>query len=211
MTANEASTNTNILNAHKHFQNWDFNCKLAWELDFWDRFRRAVNAHDDHLDFSVEDYDAALVTLIDDVATNYVTVRQAQQQIAMAKQNVLLQTEVLKITRVFFEHGRASALDLEKAQATLSQTRATIPDFEITLRQSQDCALHAVGHSARRPPGPTGQRPHPRRGEPCELIHGPRGIAGRTVGGTGTREPTAERRDTFSVRGQAGGTGRAST
>ena len=145
VTANEASTNTNILNAHKHFQNWDFNCKLAWELDFWDRFRRAVNAHDDHLDFSVEDYDAALVTLIDDVATNYVTVRQAQQQIAMAKQNVLLQTEVLKITRVFFEHGRASALDLEKAQATLSQTRATIPDFEITLRQSQDALCTLLG------------------------------------------------------------------
>ena len=45
-----------------------------------------VCAAEDQLDCSVENYDAALVTLIGDVATNYVQMRQTQEQIALSKQ-----------------------------------------------------------------------------------------------------------------------------
>ena len=39
-----------------------------WELDFWGQFRRAVAAADDNLDASVEGYDAAIVTMLGDIA-----------------------------------------------------------------------------------------------------------------------------------------------
>src|SRR5262249_10543779 len=57
---------------HNPFDTWRMGFELAWELDFWGRFRRAIEAADADLDASVADYDGALVTLLADVATNYV-------------------------------------------------------------------------------------------------------------------------------------------
>src|SRR6185369_12780525 len=57
------------------FDQWNFGFNLAWELDFWGRFRRAIESADDTLDASVFNYDDVLVTLLGDVASDYVTVR----------------------------------------------------------------------------------------------------------------------------------------
>ena len=52
--------------------NWDAGFNASWELDFWGRFRRAIEAADAELDASIENYDDVLVVLLADVATNYV-------------------------------------------------------------------------------------------------------------------------------------------
>ena len=51
---------------------WNVGFNLSWELDFWGRFRRAVETANANLDASVENFDDALVTLLADLATNYV-------------------------------------------------------------------------------------------------------------------------------------------
>ena len=56
--------------AHTSF--WSYGFNLNWQLDFWGRFRRAVAAAEDTLDARVADYDAAVVTMLGDVASNYV-------------------------------------------------------------------------------------------------------------------------------------------
>src|SRR5207244_3760826 len=43
---------------------WNFAFNLAWELDFWGRFRRAIASADASLEASVFDYDDATVTLL---------------------------------------------------------------------------------------------------------------------------------------------------
>ncbi len=52
----------------RFFNQWDYGFNLDWELDFWGRFRRAIESQSDTLDASVADYDAALITLLGDVA-----------------------------------------------------------------------------------------------------------------------------------------------
>ena len=64
------------------------NFTLAWELDFWGRFRRAIEGSGADLDASVENYDDVLVTLLGDVATNYVQFRVLQKQIELLNENV---------------------------------------------------------------------------------------------------------------------------
>src|SRR5262245_36186627 len=64
----------------RFFGQWDFGFNLSWELDFWGRYRRAVESAEDTLDASVENYDAVLVTLLGDVATAYVEIRTLQKQ-----------------------------------------------------------------------------------------------------------------------------------
>ena len=130
----------------KFSDQWNFGFNLAWELDFWGQFRRTVLAAEAQLDYSVEDYDAVLVTLLGDVATNYVQMRQYQEQIVLAKHNVELQEDVLKIVQARFKFGRANELDVDQAQSTLSQTAAQVPAFEILLRQTQNrlCTLLGI-------------------------------------------------------------------
>ena len=93
----------------------------------------------------MEDYDAAIVTLVGDVASNYVQMRQSQQQVVLAKQNVKLQSDVLGIVTARFEAGRSRELDVDQAQTTLSQTKASIPAFEIIVRQSQNAICTLLG------------------------------------------------------------------
>jgi NodT family efflux transporter outer membrane factor (OMF) lipoprotein len=124
---------------------WDGGFNLSWELDFWGRFRRAVEAANASLDASVEDYDDALVSLIGDVATNYIQIRQYQEQIELAKANVQLQRDVLKIVQARLDAGRTSELDVDQAQTTLSQTEAQIPQLEISSRQSMNALCVLLG------------------------------------------------------------------
>ena len=61
---------------------------LSWELDFWGRFRRAVTAAEHSLQASCANYNQVLVTLLGDVASNYVQVRTLQQRIEYVRLNV---------------------------------------------------------------------------------------------------------------------------
>ena len=125
------------------YNQWNFGFNLNWELDFWGRFRRAIESDVALLDASVEDYDAVLVTLLGDVATNYTQMRTLQERIQYATANVRLQRETLTITEARFRGGTTSELDVYQARSTLEQTEAQIPELEIALRQTinQLCIL----------------------------------------------------------------------
>jgi NodT family efflux transporter outer membrane factor (OMF) lipoprotein len=128
------------------FGQFDLGFNLSWELDFWGRFRRAVEADAASLDASVENYDDVLVTLLGDVATNYVQLRTAEQRIKYAQDNVDLQRETLKIVEARFKAGTTTELDVAQARSTLEQTEATIPELQIGLRQSSNqlCILLGI-------------------------------------------------------------------
>jgi NodT family efflux transporter outer membrane factor (OMF) lipoprotein len=125
------------------YSDWLAGFNLSWELDFWGRFRRAIESANAGLDASVENYDAALVTLLADVATNYVQYRVAQQRIKIARDNVRIQQGVLDLADQRFRVGTATRLDVEQARTILEQTRSTIPFLQITLGQANDrlCTL----------------------------------------------------------------------
>jgi len=125
------------------FNEWTFGFNLNWELDFWGRFRRAIESDAANLNASVEDYDDVLVTLLGDVATNYVQMRTFQGRIECALDNVRLQRETLAIVDANVRAGKRDKLDFYQARSTLEQTEAQIPELEISLRQTivQLCIL----------------------------------------------------------------------
>ena len=143
------------------FDNWSLGFNLAWELDFWGLYRRQVLAAEAQLDGSVESYDAVLVTLLGDVATNYVLMRQTQERIELARQNVKLQRDVLKIIQARLKVGTGGELDVDQQQSVVSQTEATIPQFQIALRQSQDRLCILLGIPSADLQTRLGQRPIP--------------------------------------------------
>jgi NodT family efflux transporter outer membrane factor (OMF) lipoprotein len=158
------------------YNQWDYGFSLAWELDFWGLYRRAVEANRDSLDASVENYDDAMVTLVSDVASNYVQYRTVEQQIAYARENVQLQTISLKLATARFKGGLDSEMSVNQAQSDLSEVESLIPQYQIGLRQANDrlCVLlgiPSVELSAKLGPAPIPNAPPSVAvGIPAELL-----------------------------------------
>ncbi|MGP0067021.1 MAG: efflux transporter outer membrane subunit [Isosphaeraceae bacterium] len=127
------------------FSNWFDGFNLSWELDLWGRIRRNIESNNASLDASVEDYDAALVTLLADVTTSYVQYRIAQQRIKIARDNVRIQEGVLALTEEKFRVGTTTRLDVEQARTVLEQTRSTIPSLQIALGRGNDALCTLLG------------------------------------------------------------------
>lgn len=117
----------------------------AWELDIWGRFRRGVEAADANLLAEVAGYDDALVSVTAEVASAYVAVRTFEARLAIARGNVAIQERSLKIATVRFENGATTGLDVEQAKTLLANTRASIPELQIGMRQAQNALSILLG------------------------------------------------------------------
>jgi NodT family efflux transporter outer membrane factor (OMF) lipoprotein len=121
----------------RYLELWNLGFTLGWELDFWGKIRRQIESDTDLVDASVEDYDNVLVTLLGDVATNYMAMRTAELRIKYAKKNAVLQREIYNYAVGRQKVGVAFDLDVGQAGSVLKSTEATIPELEIGMQQSQ--------------------------------------------------------------------------
>jgi NodT family efflux transporter outer membrane factor (OMF) lipoprotein len=120
----------------------------SWEIDFWGKFRRAIESADASLQGSVADYDNALISMIADVAQTYITIRTLEKRLDIARQNVETQKESLHIADIRYKGGTTSERDVEQARTVLANTQASIPTLQIQLRQR----LNALGVLLGKPP-----------------------------------------------------------
>jgi outer membrane protein TolC len=79
--------------------------QASWELDFWGKFRRAVESANASWMASIANYDSALVSLTAGVANSYITIRTLEKRLDIARQNVETQKESLKIAEARFQLG----------------------------------------------------------------------------------------------------------
>lgn len=121
----------------------------SWEADFWGKYRKAVKGQRAVYVSSIDDYHNALVSLCAEVARTYVAIRTFEELIEESRQNVRIQEESLRITDARFRNGATSELDVTQARELLESTRATIPQLEISLVQSQNALSTLLGQ----PPG----------------------------------------------------------
>lgn len=163
--------------AQRYFSVWNTGAQLAWELDFWGRFRRAVEAADAQLDASVENYDDVLVILIGDVASTYVEIRTAEKRLEYARSNVASQRGSLDLAEKKRAGGAGSRLDVTQAITNVAQTESNIPQLEIQLRQAQNrlCVLmgmppQQIGHLLMQHRGIPTAPPEVAVGIPAELV-----------------------------------------
>ncbi len=127
---------------------WVTGFNASWELDFWGRLRRAIESSNAELSASVESYHDALVTLLADLATNYVQIRTFQQRIAYARRNVEIQRGSLRLAEARLKQGKATALDVKQARSSLAQTESSIPPLVIALRQANNRLCVLLGQPA---------------------------------------------------------------
>jgi NodT family efflux transporter outer membrane factor (OMF) lipoprotein len=126
---------------------YDLGTDISWELDFWGRFRRGIESADASLLASIARYDDALLLLVAQVVDTYASIRTAEEQLRIARANVVIQQRSYTITEVNFRNGADSELDVQQARTLLLSTQATIPDLEQTLQQAKNAMSTLLGRA----------------------------------------------------------------
>lgn len=116
-----------------------------WEIDFWGKYRRAIQSNDASFLASAAAYDNALVTLTADIASTYIKIRTIEAKIKVTKANIQVQMISLKIARSRFKNGQTSLVDVEQAQTELSETQANLPALNNDLQRQKDALALLLG------------------------------------------------------------------
>lgn len=112
-----------------------------WEVDIFGRIRRNVEARDAEVDAAEADLRDLLVSVISEVARNYLELRGLQNQLNVAQRNADNQAATLELTQARLEAGRGTELDTSRAKAQLDSTLATIPPIQTRIREN----IHRLG------------------------------------------------------------------
>ena len=132
------------------FLTYNTGFNIGWELDFWGKFRRGVEAADYNYLASIARYDDLQVLVASQTAGLYSSIRTIELRLQIAKENAALQKRSLEITEQLFQSGNDTELDLQQAKALYLSTLATIPELEAAQRQTHN----ALGVLLARAPGP---------------------------------------------------------
>jgi outer membrane protein, multidrug efflux system len=121
----------------------------AWELDIFGGTRRTVEAANAEMGAAEFGQRDVLVSLLAEVARNYIGARGYQQRLAITLQNIQVEQEILDLTSNRFENGLSSDLDVQQATALLTATEAEVP----SLKTSFDQSVHHLAVLLGQPPG----------------------------------------------------------
>lgn len=119
----------------------------GWELDVFGRVRRSVEAAGAALQASQEGLHDVMVSLLAEVALNYVEVRSYQTRLSIAEANKKAQEQTYAMTVTRSETGLTSNLDVEQARYNLEETRAQIPPLLIGLEQTKNRLAVLLGEN----------------------------------------------------------------
>ena len=116
--------------------NWQAGLNAAWDIDVFGGLRRGVESADASLGAAVEDRRDVLVTLLGEVATDYITLRGEQEQIAIAQENLAVDTKNAALVRDKQKLGTGTGLDNAQADAEVATTEADIATLQASAQQS---------------------------------------------------------------------------
>jgi NodT family efflux transporter outer membrane factor (OMF) lipoprotein len=108
----------------------------AWELDIFGGTRRAVEAANAQIGAAEYGQRDVLVSLLAEVARNYISARGYQQRLVITRQNIQVQQQILDLTSNRFQNGLSSDLDVQQARALLTATEAEVPLLETGFDQA---------------------------------------------------------------------------
>jgi len=108
----------------------------GWELDVFGGVKRDVEAAVAQVQAAEESRRDVLVTLVADVARNYVELRGAQRQLEILEATVRSQQDSLDLAKARFDAGLGTALDVERAEGLVDATRSRGPELQRLIKRA---------------------------------------------------------------------------
>jgi outer membrane protein, multidrug efflux system len=136
--------------AKKTYQNWSAGFPVSWEIDLFGRIRREKEAAFAAYLATEEGRRAALITLVADVASTYLFLRELDLQLDVARRTVKTNEETVSYYEKRLQGGVSNRLEVDRAVANRSRTAVVIPQLEQQIAFSENALCLLLG----RPPGP---------------------------------------------------------
>jgi NodT family efflux transporter outer membrane factor (OMF) lipoprotein len=122
------------------FSLWQYGFDASWELDLWGRVRREVEGADASVEQSADARRDALLSVVAEVARDYVQLRGTQEELRIAAENIKTAKESLDLTQARYRGGLTTELDVANAAAQLATNQANVPQLE----QQRDEQINAL-------------------------------------------------------------------
>jgi outer membrane protein, multidrug efflux system len=128
---------------------------VSWELDFFGRIRRGIQAANADLAAQEASRRATVLSLVSDVATSYLQLLELDQEQQIARQTLASGKATLELARQRYEHGLISELDVKQFEAQVAAPAVTLAQTE-RERATASHALDALLGETTAPPIPRG-------------------------------------------------------
>jgi multidrug efflux system outer membrane protein len=136
--------------AGKTYQNWNAGFPLSWEIDLFGRIRREKEAAFAAYLATEEGRRAAVITLVADVASTYLLLRELDLQLEVARRTVQTNEETVDFYEKRLQGGVSNRLEVDRAVANRARTAVVIPQLEQQIAFAENALCLLLG----RPPGP---------------------------------------------------------
>ena len=127
--------------------NYSLSAPVSWEVDVWGRVSGLNRAADARLQASREDLAAARLSAQSTLVQTYLSLRSADQQLAVLDQAVLAYEKSLQLTDYRYQAGVVSAADVAQAQLQLQTAQAQRLDLRTQRTQLGHALAVLVGQS----------------------------------------------------------------
>jgi multidrug efflux system outer membrane protein len=149
LAVNERNPQTKLFRQYETNAN-QLDLSLAWELDFWGKYRRATESARASLLATEWAREAVVSTLVSDVATAYFQLRSLDLQLEISRRTLASRQDSLKLTQTLANGGATSMLDVRQAEQLVDTAAETIPDLERQIEQQENFLSTLLGNN----PGP---------------------------------------------------------
>ena len=146
---NERNPQTKLFRQYETSAN-QVDLSLAWELDFWGKYRRATESARATLLATQWAREAIVSTLVSDVATAYFQLRSLDLQLEISRRTLASRKDSLQLTRTLANGGATSMLDVRQAEQLVFTAAESIPDLERQIEQQENFLSTLLGNN----PGP---------------------------------------------------------
>jgi multidrug efflux system outer membrane protein len=123
---------------------------LAWELDFWGKYRRATESARANLLATEWARKEVINTLVSDVAAAYFQLRELDLELEISRRTLASRKNSLQLTQTLANGGATSMLDVRQAEQLVFTAAETIPDLERQIEQQENFISTLLGNN----PGP---------------------------------------------------------
>jgi len=155
INAGAAAVNQRVANQKPINQAYETNAtsvgaSMAWELDFWGKYRRATESARANLLATEWGRRAVINTLVSEVAAAYFQLRAYDLQLEIAQRTLSSRQESLQLTRRLSDGGAGTLLDVRQAEQLVAVAAETVPDLERRIQQQENFISTLLGNN----PGP---------------------------------------------------------
>jgi multidrug efflux system outer membrane protein len=120
---------------------------LAWDLDFWGRYRRASEAARADLVATEWARREVITALIANLSAAYFQLRALDLQLEISQRTLTSRQDSLRLTRLLADGGSTSMLDVRQAEQLVFTAASEVPSLEQQIEQEENLISTLLGNN----------------------------------------------------------------